>query len=152
MPARRSTRTYGRSAGSATRSWAALAEWAHRSVLVEGEPVGAVAWSPDTGVLSLLTLNRHALALDRQVMEYILALSSARTAYVASWDAHHIVVFGAFASTVGSQAYQFRLLDISDLREPLPGLKLRIATSADLDYLESTGWQQNFALTSSRAR
>ena len=87
-----------------------MAEWTHRSVLVDGESVGTVAWAPDTGVLSLLTLDRHALALDRQVMEYVLELSSARTAYVASWDAHHVGVFGAFASTVGSQAYQFRLL------------------------------------------
>ncbi len=116
----------------------------HHAVLVDGEPVGVVGWSVDDQHLSLLTLDRRARSLDRQVMEVMLAESGARTAYVASWDAHHVHVLGAFATGVGSQAYQFRLLDADHLREPLPGLELALATPADLDYLESTGWQDDF--------
>jgi GNAT superfamily N-acetyltransferase len=117
----------------------------HRAVLVDGEPVGVAGWaSEDDASLSLLTLEPHALALDRQVMEVVLAESGARSAYLASWDAHHLGVFGASATGMGSQAYQFRLLDPDALCEPLPGLELSLATPADLDYLESTGWQQDF--------
>ncbi len=120
-------------------------EATHRAVLVDDEPVGVVGWSPDDGTyLSLLTLDRRALALDRQVMEVVLAETGCRTAYLASWDAHHVATFGAFATGAGSQAYQFRVLDPDDLREPLPGLELALATHADLDYLESTGWEQDF--------
>jgi hypothetical protein len=118
----------------------------HRTVCMDGEPVGVAGWTPgESPHLSLLTLDRRALALDRQVMEAVLAECGARTAYVASWDAHHVNTFGAFATGVGSQAYQFRLPDPGALRQPAPGLELAVATRADLDYLESTGWQSDFS-------
>ena len=81
--------------------------------------------------------------LDPAVRPAVLAASGARTAYAASWDAHHVAVLGAFATGIGSQAYQFQVPDPDALREPVPGLTLTIATTADLDYLESTGWQDD---------
>jgi GNAT superfamily N-acetyltransferase len=117
-----------------------------RTICVDGEPVGVAGWTADESpYLSLLTLDRRATALDRQVMEVVLDESGARTAYLASWDAHHVTTFGAYAAGVGSQAYQFRLPDPGDLREPVPGLEITLATHADLDYLHSTGWQSDFA-------
>ena len=120
-------------------------EATHRAVLVDGEAVGVTGWAADDEpYLSLLTLDHRALALDRQVMDVVLAESGARSAYVASWDAHHVGAFGAFATGMRSQAYQFRLFEPDALCEPVPGLELSLATHADLDYLESTGWQQDF--------
>lgn len=117
----------------------------HRAVCVDGEAVGVAGWTADESpYLSLLTLDRRALALDRQVIEVVLGESGARTAYLASWDAHHVTTFGAFATTVGSQAYQFRLPDPGHLRAPVTGLEITLATHADLDYLRSTGWQSDF--------
>jgi GNAT superfamily N-acetyltransferase len=117
-------------------------EGEHRAVVVDGSPVGVAGWS-ESG-LSLLTLTRAARRHDRQVAEVVLRGSGARAAYVASWDAHHLAVLSAFATGIALQAYQFRLMDEGDLREPLPGLALAIATRADLGYLESTGWQDDF--------
>src|SRR4051812_11738677 len=116
----------------------------HCAVLVDDVPAGVLGWSPDDAHLSLLTLEPRARTLDRQVMEVVLAHTGARTAYVASWDAHHLGVFGAFAGGTGSQAYQFRLLRSDDLVPPVGGLELALATVADLDYLRSTGWQESY--------
>ena len=117
-------------------------EGEHRSVVVDGEAVGVTAWSEDG--LSLLTLSPSARRHDRQVAEVVLRESGSRTAYVASWDAHHLAVLGAFATGIASQAYQFRLVDRDDLREPAPGLSLRPATAEDLPWLESTGFQDDY--------
>ena len=113
-----------------------------RAVLGDGPQVGVTSW--DDEELSLLTLEPSALKVDRQITEVVLKASQARTAYVASWDAHHLAVLGAFATAAASQAYQFRLLDPEDLREPVPGLELSVATAADLGYLQSTGWQDDY--------
>ncbi len=119
-----------------------------RAVLVDGRHVGVTSWVDEE--LSLLTLEPSALKLDRQITEVVLEASQARSAYVASWDAHHLAVLGAFATDTASQAYQFRLRDPDDLREPLPGLELSVATAADLDYLQSTGWQDDYSAYVSR--
>jgi len=113
-----------------------------RAVLVDGRQVGVTSW--DDEELSLLTLEPSALKVDRQITEAVLKASEARTAYVASWDAHHVAVLGAFATDTASQAYQFRLLDPEELREAVPGLELSVASAADLDYLQSTGWQDDY--------
>jgi len=117
-------------------------EGEHRCVVVDGEAVGVTGWTDDG--LSLLTLSPATRRHDRQVAEVVLRASGARTAYVASWDAHHLAVLGAFATGIASQAYQFRLLDRDDLREPVPGLSLRPATAEDLPWLESTGFQDDY--------
>jgi GNAT superfamily N-acetyltransferase len=117
-------------------------EGEHRRVVVDGEAVGVTGWS-DEG-LSLLTLSPAARRHDRQVAEVVLRESAARTAYDASWDAHHVAVLGAYATGIASQAYQFRLDDRGDLREPVAGLSLRPATTADLPWLESTGFQDDY--------
>jgi GNAT superfamily N-acetyltransferase len=114
----------------------------HRVVVVDGEPVGVTGWGEDG--LSLVTLTTPARRHDREVTETVLRESGARAAYVASWDAHHLAVLGAFARAIASHAYQFRLLDPGDLRDPVPGLVLSTATHADLGYLESTGWQDDY--------
>ncbi len=117
-------------------------EGEHRRVVVDGQAVGVTGWSDDG--LSLLTLSPAARRHDRQVAEAVLQESGARTAYVASWDAHHLTVLGAYATGIASQAYQFRLDDRDDLREPVAGLSLRPATAADLLWLESTGFQDDY--------
>jgi GNAT superfamily N-acetyltransferase len=117
-------------------------EGEHRRVVVDGQAVGVTGWSDDG--LSLLTLSPAARGHDRQVAEVVLRASGARTAYVASWDAHHLTVLGAYATGIASQAYQFRLDDRGDLREPVAGLSLRPATTADLLWLESTGFQDDY--------
>jgi GNAT superfamily N-acetyltransferase len=117
-------------------------EGEHRSLVVDGEAVGVTGWSEDG--LSLLTLSPAAVRHDRQVAEVVLRESGARTAYVASWDAHHLAVLGAFATGIASQAYQFRLVDRDALREPAAGLSLRPATAEDLPWLESTGFQDDY--------
>jgi GNAT superfamily N-acetyltransferase len=114
----------------------------HRAVVVDGESVGVTGWTDDG--LSLLTLSPAARQHDRQVAEVVLRESGARTAYVASWDAHHLAVLGAFATGIASQAYQFRLSDPDDLRAPVAGLSLRRATPEDLPWLESTGFQDDY--------
>jgi GNAT superfamily N-acetyltransferase len=119
-------------------------EGSHRRVLVDGEPVGVLGWDPEDSCLSLLTLERRALALDRQVMETALAQTGCRAAYVASWDAHHIGALGAFATRIRSHAYQFRVLDPGDLVDPVPRLELRSASPDDLAWLDSTGFQSDF--------
>jgi GNAT superfamily N-acetyltransferase len=118
----------------------------HRAVLVDGRTVGVAGWAEDDGepFLSLLTLDTSALRHDRQVLERVLAESGARTAYAASWDAHHVAVLGAFGSGMGSQAYQFRLLDPADLRTPVSGLTLHLGSADDLPWLVSTGFQRDY--------
>jgi GNAT superfamily N-acetyltransferase len=117
-------------------------EGEHRRVVVDGQAVGVTGWSDDG--LSLLTLSAPARRHDRQVAEGVLRESGARAAYVASWDAHHVAVLGAYATGIASQAYQFRLDDRDDLREPVAGLSLRPAAAADLPWLGSTGFQDDY--------
>ena len=74
----------------------------------------------------------------------VLRESGSRTAYVASWDAHHLAVLGAFANGIASQAYQFRLVDRDDLREPAPGLSCVRPRPRTLPWLESTGFQDDY--------
>ena len=88
----------------------------------------------------MLTLEPAAVRYDRQVLEVVLAESGARTAYVGSWDGHHVATFGAFASGTASQAYQFRLMSPDDLREPVEGLEIRSPEHDDLAWLASTGF------------
>jgi GNAT superfamily N-acetyltransferase len=109
-----------------------------RAVVVDGRPVGLAVWNDEA--LSLLTLEPAAVRYDRQVLEVVLAESGARTAYVGSWDSHHVATFGAFASGVGSQAYQFRLLAPDDLRAPVDDLEIRAPEADDLAWLVSTGF------------
>jgi GNAT superfamily N-acetyltransferase len=118
------------------------------AIVVDGRQVGVTSWND--GGLSLLTLEPSAVRLDRQIMAVVLAASQAETAYVASWDAHHLATFGAYATHMASQAYQFRLIDADHLRDPVPGLELSVATAADLDYLQSTGWQDDYTAYVSR--
>ena len=102
-------------------------EGEHRAVVVDGAPS---AWRAGARTGSACcTSSPQARRHDRQVAEVVLRESGARTAYVASWDAHHLAVLGAFATGIASQAYQFRLVDPDDLREPVPGLALRPATA-----------------------
>ena len=98
----------------------------------------------DEESLTLLTLDPSAVRHDRQVMEAVLAESGVRSAYVDSWDAHHVATFGAFAVGIASQAYQFRLVDADDLVAPVDGLELRLGTAEDLDWLGSTGFQDDY--------
>ena len=81
---------------------------------------------------------------DRQVMEAVLAESGVRSAYVNSWDAHHVATFGAFAVGIASQAYQFRLVDADDLVPPVDGLECGSAPPRTCDWLGSTGFQDDY--------
>ncbi|SDS23011.1 hypothetical protein SAMN04489812_1278 [Microlunatus soli] len=114
----------------------------HLAIEVDGQRVG-VAGVDNTG-LSLCTLDPAAKRLDRQIVERLLEDTGATEAYAASWDRHHVDLFGNFASDIANQAYQFELLRPEDLRSPVPGLALHMASVADLAYLDGTGFQPNF--------
>lgn len=114
----------------------------HRSIEIDGDAVGVAGYDEQT--VSLLTLTRAAHRYDRQTLEIVLAESGAREAVVASWDHHHVDLFGAFATTIESQAYQFELHSPADLATPLPGLTLTRATEADLPYLEGPEFQSTY--------
>ncbi len=107
-------------------------------MVVDGRAVGLAVW--DDEALSMLTLEPAAVRYDRQVLEVVLAESGARTAYVGSWDGHHVATFGAFASGTSSQAYQFRLMSPDDLREPVADLEIRSPEGDDLAWLASTSF------------
>lgn len=109
----------------------------HRRILVDGSEVGVLACTADE--LTLLTLTSAAKRYDRQITEQVLHETKIRQAFAASWDAHHIELFGSFASEIACQAYQFELP--GPPRDPVPGLRLRMATEADLPYLERAGYQ-----------
>ena len=116
----------------------------HRAVVVDGAPVGVTGWG-EAGLSPAAPRAAGTAPRPPGRPSWCSRESGARTAYVASWDAHHLAVLGAFATGIASQAYQFRLVDADDLRQPLPGLTLALATHADLGYLESTGWQDDVA-------
>ena len=61
-------------------------EGEHCAVVVDCQAVGVTGWTDDG--LSLLTSTQAARRHDRQVAQVVLRESGARTAYVASWDAH----------------------------------------------------------------
>ncbi|MBO0883483.1 MAG: hypothetical protein J2P17_24740, partial [Mycobacterium sp.] len=88
----------------------------HYAVGVAGETVGVVAC--DEQALSLLSLSREARKYARQVLEVVLDKVGVREAIAASWDEWHIDLFGAFATTMESSAYQFELLGKDDLTAP----------------------------------
>ena len=114
----------------------------HLAIEVDGRRVGVAAYDEDG--LSLCTLDAAAKRFDRQIVETLLSETGATEACVASWDRHHVDLFGNFASSIANQAYQFELLDAEDLHSPVPGLVLEPASEADLPYLESTGFQPDF--------
>ncbi|MGO1974271.1 MAG: GNAT family N-acetyltransferase [Propionibacteriaceae bacterium] len=115
----------------------------HLAIEVDGEPVGVAAVDDDS--LSLCTLDPAVKKFDRQVLEVLLAESGATKAWAASWDRHHVDLFGNFAHTIDNQAYQFELLRAEDLCRAVPGLSLTPASAADLPYLDGTEFQQDFA-------
>ena len=114
----------------------------HREVRIDGVPVGIAAYTSDA--LTLLTLTGEAKRYDRQILERILAETGITQAYAASWDSHHVDLFGAFAAEVSPQAYQFEL-GATPPRDPVAGLTLRRATASDLPYLQSAGYQDDYS-------
>lgn len=109
----------------------------HRQVLVDGADVGLLAHTRDE--LTMLTLTSSAKRYDRQIVELALRETGIRHAFAASWDAHHIGLFGSFASDIACQAYQFEFPGAP--RDPIAGLRLRMATEADQPYLERADYQ-----------
>ena len=114
----------------------------HYAIEVDGETVGVAGY--DEQALSLLSLTLGARKYERQVMEAVLDTSGVRVAISASWDERHVDVFGAFATTMESSAYQFELLDGDDLTPPIPGLTLAPGTDADRDYLEGPEFERSY--------
>ena len=109
---------------------------------VDDQPAGMAV--VDNGILSLCTLEPGFSRYDRPLLEAVLAQTGARQAYAASWDQHHVNLFGNFARGVDNQAYQFELVRPQDLTDPVPGLTLATAVEADLDYLVGTGFQDDY--------
>lgn len=118
----------------------------HRRVVVDGLDVGLLAYTKDE--LTLLTLSPAAKRYDRQIVERVLQETGIRQAFAASWDAHHVDLFGAFAAEIACQAYQFEFPeDPPRPRDPISGLALRPATETDLPYLERSEFQaENVAM------
>jgi hypothetical protein len=114
----------------------------HYAVSVEGESVGVVGWHEKE--LSLLSLSRAARRYERQVMEFVLDKTGVPEAIAASWDDRHIDLFGAFATTIESAAYQFELFGPDELTAPIPGLTLTQAIETDRDYLEGPEFESSY--------
>lgn len=115
----------------------------HLIIEIDRDRVGVVAVDDDS--LSLCTLDPAAKRFDRQIVEALLVDTGVTDAYVASWDHHHVDLFGNFARSIDNQAYQFELLRPADLCRPVPGLVLSMAAESDLPYLDGTGFQPDFA-------
>jgi len=115
----------------------------HREVRIDGVPVGVAAYTSDA--LTLLTLTGEAKRYDRQILERILAETGITQAYAASWDSHHVDLFGAFAAELSPQAYQFEL-GTTPPRDPVAGLSVRPAADSDLPYLRGTGFQDDYTV------
>lgn len=94
--------------------------------------------------LVLCTLSRQAKRYDRQVMEVALQTFDVRQAYAASWDGHHVELFGSFAREIANQAYQFELLEPGPA-EGLNGLTLVTANETDLPYLSGAGFVEDYS-------
>lgn len=104
----------------------------HRRILVDGSDVGVLAYTQEE--LTLLTVAASAKRYDRQIVQQVLHETGIRHAYAASWDAHHVDLFGSFASDIIPQAYQFDFPEPP--RKPIPGLRMHAAAEADMPYLE----------------
>lgn len=114
----------------------------HLAIDVDGKRAGVAAVKGD--LLAMCTITAAAARYDRQILQTVLDGTGATQAYVASWDHHHVNLFGNFARAVDNQAYQFELLRPSDLRPPLEGLALDPAVETDLEYLHGTGFQDDY--------
>lgn len=112
------------------------------NVIIDDTEAG-LAVSHD-GHLAHFKLNHEHRRLSRQAVEAYLAVSGISDAYVASWDRHHLDLVGGFASTITPQAYQFALLNESDLRDPVDGMSLRPATHDDLTYLTAQDFLDDY--------
>lgn len=115
----------------------------HLRIEVNGLPVGIAAVGTDG--MSLCTIAAAFARYDRQILEAVLQHTGVTQAYAASWDHHHVDLFGNFARGVDNQAYQFELMRPDDLIEPVSGLRLATAVEDDLDYLMRTGFQDDYA-------
>ena len=111
-------------------------------IMINGAAAGVITVAD--GVLVLCTLTREAKKYDRQVVEAAIKTFEATKAYAASWDRHHLELFGGFAAEIGNQAYQLELLDPDHLVEPIPGLRLAVATEADLPYLNGADFVDDY--------
>lgn len=111
-------------------------------VVIDGAKAGVAA--SHQGSLAYFRLDDAHRRLSRQALQSYLADRDVTRAYLASWDQHHVDLFGGFATTVQPQGYQFELLDDSALREPIDGLSLRLATRDDLAYLTAQDFLDDY--------
>ncbi len=115
------------------------------AIMINGTEVGLLVINEET--LVLCTLTRRARKYDRQVLEQVLRDFAVRQAFAASWDGHHVGLFGGFAREIASQAYQFELLDPDDLAPATAsadGPTLTVATEADRPYLNGAGFLDDY--------
>lgn len=112
-------------------------------IIIDGTACGIVTVAD--GALVLCILAQRARRYDRQVMELALDTFGVTEAYAASWDGHHINLFGGFAEDIANQAYQFELVDPDHLdRRPDRQVTLDFATEADLPYLTSVDFLDDY--------
>lgn len=111
-------------------------------VIIDGSEAGTVAGCEDH--LTYVKLDDPWRALGRQALEAYLVGSGIRRAFAASWDLHHVDLVGGFATAIRPQAYQFELLSRAELRAPIDGLSLRLATAEDLPYLSAQDFLDDY--------
>jgi GNAT superfamily N-acetyltransferase len=111
-------------------------------IMINGSSAGVITVAD--GVLVLCTLTREAKKYDRQVVELAIKTFEATKAFAATWDAHHLELFGGFATEIANQAYQLELLDPDQLVDPVAGITLAVATDADLPYLNGVDFVDDY--------
>ena len=103
------------------------------TVLVDAAPAGLAVTHGD----AVNYLRLADATLERRALAALLDGTSLRQAIVASWDAHHVDLFGGFATGIHKQAFQFELTDLTRLATPQPGLTIRPAGPDDIPWLSA---------------
>lgn len=106
------------------------------------EPLGYFAIR-DRFQLTALFIRPAYRRYDRQIMEQILAQFNIHFAYIRSWDHHTLPIYLEFLHRCENQAYQFELLPGQAPAPPQPGIRLRLAQAADLEFLEEADFLTN---------
>lgn len=93
--------------------------------------------------LTLFYLSSEYRFMERQILEKIIETFNIAQGYISTWDYHGLPVFMDFAKSVEPFLYQFQLLSEKDLRQPVDGLKVRLAKDLDAAFMDDSCFINN---------
>lgn len=93
--------------------------------------------------ISFFYLSPEYRFMERQILERVLDNFNIKSATVASWDYHNIPVFMDFQDGIEPFIYQFQLEDEKRIRQPLEGIKVRLARDRDAAYMDDSCFINN---------